>query len=172
MILPAFARTMARYNNWQNANLIAAAGNLSDAERRRDRGAFFGSIFATLVHLYWADTMWMHRFTGSVSAHGATPADSPGEVDDWQTYCDGREVLDRLISDWAANVSADALLADISYFSAAVNRQITEPLGLIATHMFNHQAHHRGQVHVMLTAAGARPGDTDLPLMPKPDQPP
>ena len=65
MILPDFAQTMARYNRWQNGSLIAAAAGLSDAERRRDRGAFFGSIFATLAHLYWADTMWLHRFTGT-----------------------------------------------------------------------------------------------------------
>jgi uncharacterized damage-inducible protein DinB len=32
--------------------------------------------------------------------------------------------------------------------------------------MFNHQTHHRGQVHCMLTQAGSKPGDTDLPLMP------
>jgi uncharacterized damage-inducible protein DinB len=33
-------------------------------------------------------------------------------------------------------------------------------------HMFNHQTHHRGQVHCMLTQAGGKPGDTDLPFMP------
>jgi uncharacterized damage-inducible protein DinB len=32
-------------------------------------------------------------------------------------------------------------------------------------HFFNHQTHHRGQVHAILTAAGAKPGDTDLFLI-------
>lgn len=166
MILPDFAQTMARYNRWQNRSLIAAAAGLSDAERRRDRGAFFGSIFATLAHLYWADTMWLHRFTGTPAARGITPADSPDEVADWQTYQAGRDRLDRAIQQWAKDVTAAELAADISYWSTAAERQITAPLGLIAVHMFNHQTHHRGQMHAMLTAAGAKPGDTDLPLMP------
>jgi len=165
MITPEFARTMARYNRWQNTNLIAAADGLSDAERRAGRGAFFGSIFATLAHLYWADTMWLHRFTGTPAARGITPADSPDEVADWQSYIAGRDRLDRAIQQWAEDVTAAELAADISYRSTAANRQITAPLGFIAAHMFNHQTHHRGQVHAMLTAAGATPGDTDLPFM-------
>ena len=166
MITPAYCQIMARYNHWQNTSLIAAASGLSDVKRRQDRGAFFGSIFATLVHLYWADTMWLHRFTGSPAARGLTPKDSPGEIADWETYRDGRVALDRRIQDWANMVAAKALLADISYYSTASNRQITAPLALIATHMFNHQAHHRGQIHAMLTAEDAKPEDTDLPLMP------
>jgi len=34
-------------------------------------------------------------------------------------------------------------------------------------HMFNHQTHHRGQVHCMLTQAGGKPADTDLILLPE-----
>ena len=37
---------------------------------------------------------------------------------------------------------------------------------MLVTHMFNHQTHHRGQVHCMLTQAGAKPSDTDLPFLP------
>jgi uncharacterized damage-inducible protein DinB len=43
---------------------------------------------------------------------------------------------------------------------------VSKPRALLVAHMFNHQTHHRGQVHAMLTAAGATPGDTDLPFMP------
>jgi uncharacterized damage-inducible protein DinB len=37
---------------------------------------------------------------------------------------------------------------------------------LLTIHMFNHQTHHRGQAHAMLTAAGGKPEDTDIPFMP------
>ena len=43
--------------------------------------------------------------------------------------------------------------------------EITKPKWLLVTHVFNHQTHHRGQVHCMLTQAGGRPHDTDLPWM-------
>ena len=54
MIDPAYVQRMARYNRWQNANLYGVADTLSDEERRRERGAFFGSIHNTLSHLLWA----------------------------------------------------------------------------------------------------------------------
>jgi uncharacterized damage-inducible protein DinB len=47
-----------------------------------------------------------------------------------------------------------------------MQRELTAPRASTAVHFFNHQTHHRGQVHAMLTAAGAKPGDTDLVLMP------
>ena len=65
MITPAHAQTLAHYNRWQNGSLYTAAGTLSDADRKRDRGAFFGSIHGTLSHLMCADMLWLHRLTGA-----------------------------------------------------------------------------------------------------------
>ena len=64
MISADFCRLMARYNSWQNANLIKAANTLTEAERRADRGAFFGSITATFNHLYWAYALMLARLQG------------------------------------------------------------------------------------------------------------
>jgi uncharacterized damage-inducible protein DinB len=57
-------------------------------------------------------------------------------------------------------------LGDLGWFSGAMGREVTKPKALLVLHMFNHQTHHRGQIHAMLTTAGARPGDTDIPFMP------
>src|SRR6186997_1283448 len=57
-------RGLARYNTWMNRRLYGHVAGLSDDERRRDRGAFFGSIHATLGHLLLADRVWLARFTG------------------------------------------------------------------------------------------------------------
>src|SRR5262245_63958924 len=73
MIDLGYVQCMARYNRWQNENLYGAADMLSDAERRRDRGAFFGSIHATLNHLLWADRIWMSRLAGTPSPDGGIP---------------------------------------------------------------------------------------------------
>ena len=62
MIGVDYVRRMARYNRWQNENLYGAADGLTDEERHRERGAFFGSIHRTMCHLLWADQTWMSRF--------------------------------------------------------------------------------------------------------------
>ena len=72
MPLLAQYRSQARYNRWMNDKLYAATATLDDSERRRDRGAFFGSILGTLNHLLLTDRIWMLRFrhgSGSASAH-------------------------------------------------------------------------------------------------------
>lgn len=165
MIDPGYVHLMARYNRWQNSNLYGAADALSEDARRADRGAFFGSIHATLSHLLWGDTMWMSRFDGW-DAPGGGIAGSVAWVSDWEALKEGRAKADRRIVDWAGRVSGEALDADLSWHSGALGRDVSKPMGLCVAHFFNHQTHHRGQVHAMLTAAGAEPGDTDLFIMP------
>ena len=63
MIGCAYVQRMARYNRWQNENLYGVADALSDDERRKERGAWFGSIHKTLNHILWGDQSWMGRFT-------------------------------------------------------------------------------------------------------------
>ena len=64
MITPAYVRTMAAYNSEINRRFYAAASRLSDAERKRERNAFWGSLHNTLVHILWGDGQWMSRFDG------------------------------------------------------------------------------------------------------------
>lgn len=164
MIDPAYVRTLARYNAWQNDNLYGAAAGLDDAARRQPRGAFFGSIHGTLCHLLWADRIWLHRFAGTPKPAGGIK-ESHLLVEGWDDLVAARRDLDAAIAGWAADLSADWLAADLTWFSGAVGREMRKPAWFLVTHMLNHQTHHRGQVHAMLTAAGARPGDTDLMLV-------
>jgi len=164
MIDVAYARMMARYNRWQNESLYGAADTLDDAARRAERGAFFGSIHGTLNHILWGDRVWMHRFAGTPKPGGGI-ADSPEMVADWRILCRERREFDAVIEDWASRLAPSWLTGDITWVSAVGNRQMSAPKALLVAHMFNHQTHHRGQVHAMLTAAGARPDDTDLTFM-------
>lgn len=82
MITPAYAQAMARYNKWQNENLYACAANLTEEERRLERGAFFSSIHKTLNHLLWGDRIWLHRFAGTPKPEGGIP-DSVRLVEAW-----------------------------------------------------------------------------------------
>ena len=162
MITPDYVRVLAAYNSEMNRRLYAAAGRLSDEERRRDRGAFFGSIHRTLNHLLWADQMWMSRFDG-----WEKPSVSGQESTTWVEDFDGlhrrRVETDAKLEAWAEGMTSSSLQGDLTWFSGGSNREMTKLRSLLVVHLFNHQTHHRGQVHAMLTAAGEATGDTDLP---------
>jgi uncharacterized damage-inducible protein DinB len=165
MIGPAYVQRMARYNRWQNANLYGAAERLSPAEREKERGAFFGSIHKTLSHLLWADRVWMGRFTDQPRPPGGIP-ESVDLYPDWRTLSEERAQFDQSIVAWADAVDEAWLGQDQTYYSGGSGKTLTRPRSLLVMHLFNHQTHHRGQVHCMLTQAGAKPHDTDLPLLP------
>jgi uncharacterized damage-inducible protein DinB len=166
MIGPTYVQRMARYNRWQNENLYGVAESLSPEEREKERGAFFGSIHKTLSHLLWADRVWMNRFTDQPRPPGGIP-DSVTLYPDWRALSDERARFDQLIIAWADGIDQAWLAGDQTYRSGAAGRDLTRPRWLIVTHMFNHQTHHRGQVHCMLTQAGGKPHDTDFPLTPQ-----
>jgi uncharacterized damage-inducible protein DinB len=164
MIDIAYMRMMVRYNRWQNDNFYACAQMLDDAARRLDRGAFFSSIHGTLSHLVWADAIWLHRFAGTEKPPVGI-AESSRMVENWDDLVARRLELDRAIVDWSGNIDPAWLGGELTWWSAAVNRQMTRPASMLVVHMFNHQTHHRGQVHAMLTSAGVMPKDTDLMLL-------
>ena len=165
MIGRDYALRMAQYNRWQNQSLYTAADGLTDAGRRADRGAFFGSIHGTLSHLLWGDTIWMSRFDGWDAPEVGIPG-SPSWIDDWDTLKTRRHDADEAILAWATRLTDADLAGDLGWYSGAMGRDVTKPRDICIVHFFNHQTHHRGQVHAMLTAAGARPDDTDLVFMP------
>ena len=162
MIDPAYVQRMARHNRWQNENLYSVADRLSAEERRRARGAFFGSIENTLNHLLWGDRIWMSRFAGTPKPPGGIPQ-SVSLYGDWETLKSAR--ADRTIIDWADTVQPEWLAGDMTYFSGAIGREVTAPRWVLVTHLFNHQTRPRDQVHCMLTQAGGKPSDTDLPFL-------
>ncbi len=166
MIDVAYVQQMARYNRWQNENLTGVADCLSDEERRLERGAFFGSIQKTFSHLLWADRMWMSRFTELPKPETGLSGSAmlyPG----WDDFKRERAVFDGKIIAWARGLGDDRLKTNLTWFSNSVKAEISKPLWLVVTHFFNHQTHHRGQLHAMLTQAGGKPHETDLFAMPE-----
>lgn len=166
MITPEFCRIMARYNAWQNRSLVNAADTLTEDARRADRGAFFGSIFGTLNHILWGDTMWMSRLAGWDKPTGSI-GETPKYIADWAPYTVRRIKTDARIQAWADRLTLENLDGDLAWYSGAVDANVQKPLKLCVQHFFNHQTHHRGQVHAMLTAAGTKPDDTDIVFMPE-----
>ena len=164
MITPRYVQTMAAYNAEMNRRWYAAADRLTDAQRNENRGAFFGSLHGTLCHLVWADQMWMSRFAGW-DKPPVVQKDSPHMITDWDELCASRVRQDTALATWAGSVTQGWLDGDLTWFSGGAQRELRMGRGLLVTHMFNHQTHHRGQAHAVMTGFGQDPGTTDLPFV-------
>ena len=160
MITPDYCRQMARYNAWQNKGLRKLVPSLPMEELTKDRGAFFGSILGTLNHLLWADMLWLKRLGVHVVPHEskARGVDVTRTGDEWAA---ARFKADGAITLWADRIRAIDLAGQISWTNSSGEAN-SDKAWICVTHFFNHQTHHRGQVHAMLTAAGQTLPDTDL----------
>ena len=149
----------AGYNAWANERLYEAAAALSEAQYREDRGAFFKSVHGTLNHLLVGDRVWMHRFTGE----GTPPARLDQILfEDFAGLREAREAEDRRIIDYAKGLDDTRIAGLIRYRRVTSPETVEQPLALALAHFFNHQAHHRGQVHALLTQLVGRAPELDL----------
>ena len=151
----------AAYNQWANGRIYNAAADLVDEEFERDVGAFFGSMAGTLNHLLAADRVWMKRFTGTGDAPSRTDAILHRALPVlWQA----REAEDKRIIGWIDGMSDKALAGRFSYMTLSDMRTVSQRLAPALSHFFNHQTHHRGQVHCLLTGFGLEAPSLDLIL--------
>lgn len=151
-------QTMARYNRWANSRLYDACGMLPDAGYRAPRQAYFGSIHATLNHILVGDRAWLGRIEDVDS--GITALDQM-LYESFEALRDAREQEDERIMALADRLDAAKLESVLRYRNMAGEAQQT-PLRWVLTHFFNHQTHHRGQVHDMLSQTEVSPPPLDL----------
>ena len=166
MITPGYVQKMSLYNRWMNNGIYDVCNQLSDDDRKKDCGAFFGSIHATLNHLLWVDQIWMHRLAGFEKPLAPTIPESMIQYDEFDELGNKRIAMDEAISNWAGGLDEAWLGRELHWKLSSENREFTSPNWVLVTHMFNHQTHHRGQVHCMLTQFGVKTPTTDLALMP------
>ncbi len=144
----AHFRMFAAYNGWANRLLYQAAERLSDEQFRADRGAFFKSVHGTLSHLLVTDRIWLQRFSGQGVAGSGLDAMPYGLLSDLRQ---ARETEDGRITAYVAGLTAADLDRTISYTRVSSREAIVQPLGPALAHFFNHQTHHRGQAHCLMT---------------------
>jgi len=155
-------KMLAGYNSWANARLYDAAGRMSDSAYREDRGAFFGSVHRTLNHLLVADRIWLKRF--------GVRSDAPGALDvilfeDLAGLRAARAAEDASIETWIGSLADGDLAAPLTYRTLVSPAPVTQPLASALTHVFNHQTHHRGQIHAIMTALESRDFAPSLDLI-------
>ena len=164
MIAPDYVRTMCAYNAEMNRRVYAASARLTDAQRREQHGVFWGSLHGTLNHLLWADRIWMSRFAGWPKPERSL-RESANIIEDFGALTAAREQLDADLSAWAETLEPEWLYGELAWFSAVAGGEVRRGRALLVVHMFNHQTHHRGQAHAVLTRLGEKVGDTDLPFV-------
>lgn len=156
-----YFRQLARYNQWANRRLYAACGELTESEYMRPRESFFGSIHATLNHILVADRLWMGRFTGHpASGIQALNQILYGELVGLRV---AREAEDAQIINYVDALDLPTLNSTLRYETLSSPRTKTATQMRISLgHFFNHQAHHRGQVHGLLSQTAVPPPPLDL----------
>jgi uncharacterized damage-inducible protein DinB len=155
----------ARYNRLANQTLYAACAGLSGAEYRRDLGAFFGSVHGTLNHLLLGDRIWMARFEGGT--HVSTDLGAT-QFEEFDALRAERERLDRHIEHFFANLREGFERGSVRYVNNS-GYDTEDRWSVILPHFFNHQTHHRAQVHTLLSQLGYKPPVLDLHRVLRPD---
>jgi uncharacterized damage-inducible protein DinB len=167
---PDIATLMARYNRWMNERMYDAAATLDAETLAADKGAFFGSILATLNHIAVADLVWLNRFAqyegGFRSLQSLENLPTPRALDqplapDLPGLRRLRTQLDALIETWVGELTPGHMAGELAYGNMAGKPQ-RRAFGALLQHFFNHQTHHRGQASTLLHQSGVDIGVTDL----------
>jgi uncharacterized damage-inducible protein DinB len=149
---------LARYNTLANCKLYDACAQLSETKRTCIRPAFFKSIYGTLNHILVSDRIWLTRFTG-----GMIPSTGLDAIlyEAFEELRAARTVQDEHIEAFAASLTNEFLGQSLQYVNNQ-GRHLDDPVDLLVAHFFNHQTHHRGQIHDMLTQTDIAPPSLDM----------
>jgi uncharacterized damage-inducible protein DinB len=159
MTAAAHCRMFGHYNAWANSRLYDAAARLSSEQYRADRGAFFKSVHGSLNHLLVTDRIWMQRFTGEGEAPNRLDAILFETFDELRA---ARETEDRRIVDFVEGLDDRRIEGTIKYRRVSSPEQFEQQLAPALAHWFNHQTHHRGQIHALLTGLVGTAPELDL----------
>jgi uncharacterized damage-inducible protein DinB len=158
--MKAHFQRMAAYNRWAKERLYEAVGKLSSEEFAAPRSGFFPSLLKTLNHILVGDTVWMGRLDGTGSS--ITSLDQILHTD-LAALKAARGAMDNRIVGYVDAVAPTRLEEDLVYRTVAGDPMRTQVAQVLA-HFFNHQTHHRGQAHAMLSDAKVAPPSLDLIL--------
>ncbi len=155
---PDHFRTMARYNQWANERLYAACAKLHENDLFLQRPSFFGSIHATLNHILVADRIWMGRLTGHPAKIARLDEILYGDFAGLRV---ARTAEDAQIVAYCDALDEPTANTTLRYTNMA-GESLATPVRWVLTHFFNHQTHHRGQTHGLLSQTGVSPPPLDL----------
>lgn len=154
-------RQLAAYNAWANARLYDGAAALGPDQLARPMGAFFGSLLGTLNHLVVTDRIWLSRLLAT--GEPQPPLDTMLDMD-LSALRALRIAEDARLEAFVAGLDAAGLEVPITYANSS-GRTFTQDRASVLDHLFNHQTHHRGQAHALLTQLGGHEAAPSLDLI-------
>lgn len=147
--------TMALFSGWANRHVYAACSTLSADEIACDRGAFFSSILGTLNHILLVDLLYRERIEGKKTRFASLDQvlhDDVSELHRAQAESDAYYV------DFLHDMTADELQQPQGFHTLLDEPEYWQvPKWVYYSNLFQHQVHHRGHVHNMLSQAGIDP---------------
>jgi uncharacterized damage-inducible protein DinB len=162
MDLIHFLRIQAHANALANRRLGVAMSQLAPGEWEAPRTGFFPSLALTLNHILAVDHYYigaLHGEAGLIEAYrGFRPCVDAAEWARRQHDSDLRLV--------AFCDALDAAGVDAAVSMPRVDHVQRDRAGHVLAHLFNHQTHHRGQAHAMLSATPVKPPQLDEFMMP------
>jgi uncharacterized damage-inducible protein DinB len=158
MDLVSHFQMLARYNRIANERLFVKCAQLDDTEYRKRRAGSFGSIHALLNHILLGDRRWMGLFE---SGERVTPPLNQILYEDFSGLRSARAQEDARIESFFAGLNSAFWDQSFAYTNNQ-GKDYVETAHVACSHLFNHQTHHRGQVHVMLSQTQVASPSLDL----------
>ena len=150
-------RAMAYNNGWANHRLLAACAPLSDAEFAAPRVGFFPSLKATLNHILTVDWFYVDAMEGGALGHDAFIDEEP--CASVAALAAAQAKVDRRLIAVTEGLGADGLSRIVKIHRGDVIQR--ERMDRLLLHLFEHQIHHRGQAHAMLSSTAIAPPQLD-----------
>jgi len=149
---------LANFNKWTNGKIITSCKKLTETEYKKDRGAFFSSIHGTLNHLLVVDRAYIFHI--EEKDHGLKSLDQILYENLFQLE-EARIKEDKRLVDLVNNLSEESIHKEITYNGFETGKT-TYTINTILITLFNHQTHHRGQIHYKLSQAGIKTTQNDI----------
>jgi uncharacterized damage-inducible protein DinB len=150
-------RAMAYNNAWANHRLLSACARLTQAEFEAPRTGFFPSIQATLNHILIVDWFYVDALEGGSLGPAAWSNRIP--CPEVQHLHSEQRAVDRRLIAWCD--AMDEAGPDRIIQAHRGTRVQTERADRLLLHLFQHQVHHRGQAHAMLSGTPVAPPQLD-----------
>jgi uncharacterized damage-inducible protein DinB len=162
MELAHYLCIQARANRLSNHRLHAAMATLSHAEFYAPRTSFFPSLAQTLNHILEVDLYYIGALHCEADHRAAVMAFVP--CGDLTSLTAGQAASDERLIRFCDALDAAGIEAIIEMERA--DHVQRDRVGHVLAHLFNHQTHHRGQAHAMLSGTPAAPPQLDEFMMP------
>ena len=150
---------LARFNKWTNQLIYEKCSLLSEDEYKKNRKAFFESIHNTLNHLLVVDKLWLGRMKGTKPEVKYLAQILHDNFNDLEK---ARVEEDDSLIHFIDNLDEKEVDKNYTFTRMDGRGEFTITFGLTLITLFNHQTHHRGQIHTMLTQAGIKPAQMDV----------